>query len=160
MQRHCKIGCWLLILTTLAAFGIHAGELAVGDAVPDFSAKDQFGQMFQLQTNQKALLVGFDMTASKTANQKLAQLEKGWLEAHQAAYLLDIHTMPAIARVFALPKMRHYPERIVLIQDEQTLAAFPRQPERITILILSADKKIQQIRYWDPATQDIAKLLE
>lgn len=146
---------WLAVLfffsaTVLASAAV---ELAIGDAVPAISAKDQFGKDFKFEPGLKFLLLGFDMGASKAANRKLADLGAGWLEARQAAYVLDIHPMPAIARVFAMPKMRKYPHRIILGDDEKMLAPFPRQDGRITILVLTPDGKIQEIRYWNPSSE-------
>ena len=46
----------------------------------------------------------------------------GFLEKHQAVYVTDSHTMPSVARVFALPKMLKYPQRIVLVKTAVTLA--------------------------------------
>ncbi len=139
----------------LAAFVLpmQAGELAVGDAVPAFSAKDQFGKEFKFAPGLHFLLLGFDMTSSKAANLELADLGPGWLEKHGAAYVLDIHTMPAIARIFALPKMRKYSQRIILGEDKNLMAPFPRKPGRLTVLVLSGDGKIHEIRYWDPTTE-------
>jgi hypothetical protein len=131
---------------------VHAAELAVGDPVPAFSAKDQFGKEFQMRAGLRYLILGFEMSASKAANGRLAALGAGWLEQQQAAYVLDIHTMPAVARFFALPKMRKYPQRIVLGEDGKLLAAFPRKPDRITVLRLTPEGKIQEIRYWNAAT--------
>lgn len=141
------------------AVSIHAGELAVGDAVPAFSAKDQFGKEFKPEAGLHFLLLGFDMGTSKTANLKLADLGAGWLEKHSAAYVLDIHTMPGIARLFALPKLRKYPHRIVLGDDEKMLAVFPRQPEKITVLVLMPTEKISEIRWWKPATEPLEAVL-
>lgn len=154
MFRIVTANCWLAaIFLGLALTGpVRAGELAVGDAVPVFSAPDQFGKEFKLAAGLRFLLLGFDMNASKAANSKLADLGAGWLEQQKAAYVLDIHTMPAVARFFALPKMRKYPHRIVLGEDANLLAPFPRKPDRITVLVLTADAKIQEIRYWNPAT--------
>ena len=138
-----------------AVFGLslQAGQLTVGDAVPAFSAKDQFGKDFKFAAGLHFLLVGFEISAGKEANLKLADLGPGWLEKHGAVYVLDIHTMPGIARVFALPKMRKYPHRIMLADTESLLAPFPRQPERITVLVLTTDGKIKEIRYWQPAKE-------
>jgi hypothetical protein len=130
-----------------------AGELAVGDAVPAFSAKDQFGKAFKFEAGLRFLLLGFDMGTGKQANQKLAELGAGWLEKHGATYVLDIHTMPAVARFFALPKMQKYPHRIVLAETESLLAAFPHQPEKITVLALTPAGKIREFRYWNPAAE-------
>jgi hypothetical protein len=99
------------------------------------------------------------MGASKAANLKLAELGPGWLEKQGAVYVLDIHTMPAIARVFALPKMRKYPQRIILADAESLLAPFPRQPERVTVLVLTPAGKLKEIRYWNPASEALATQL-
>ncbi len=136
-----------------------AGELTVGQAVPAFSAQDQFGKDFKFAAGLHFLLLGFDMSTGKAANLKLADLGPGWLEKHGAVYVLDIHTMPAIARVFALPKMRKYPHRIILAETEILLAPFPRQPDRITVLVLTADGKIKEIRYWNPAQEALSARL-
>ena len=144
---------WLTaaLLGAALAGSVHASELAVGDPVPAFSAKDQVGKEFQSRSGLRFLLLGFEMSASKAANGRLAGLGAGWLEQQHAAYVLDIHTMPAVARFFALPKMRKYPQRIVLGEDEKLLAAFPRKPDRITVLVLTPEGRIQEIRYWNPA---------
>jgi hypothetical protein len=139
---------------------LRAGELKVGDAAPAFSAKDQFGQDFKLEPGLRFLLLGFDMGASKQANLKLADLGAGWLEKHQAAFVLDIHTMPGVARFFALPKMRKYPQRIILGDDANLLAPFPRQDGQITVLVLAPAGKIQEIRYWRPATEPLETILK
>lgn len=82
----------------------YAGQLVVGDAVPVFSAKDQFGKEFSFTNGVQFLLIATEMACGKTANHKLAEQGAGFLEKNRAIYLMDIHTMPAIARVFALPK--------------------------------------------------------
>jgi hypothetical protein len=153
--RSARATRWLVAFFFFAGLvlGARAGELAVGDAVPAFSASDQFGKEFKFEAGLRFLLLGFDMSASKAANGKLAEMGAGWLEKQDAAYMLDVHTMPAIARVFALPKMRKYPQRIILGEDEAMLAPFPRKPDRITLLVLAPNGKIQEIRYWDPATE-------
>lgn len=141
----------LFFLLVLAASG-QAAPLAMGEAVPAFAAKDQFGKEFKFAPGLQFLLVGFDMNAGKLANHKFAELGAGWLEAHGAAYVLDIHTMPAVARLFALPKMRKYPHRIMLAETASLLAPFPHQAENITILDLNPNGTIRAIRYWNPAT--------
>jgi hypothetical protein len=150
----------VLFILAMVALAAPAGELKVGDAVPGFSAKDQFGQDFKFEPGLKYLLLGFDMGVSKSANLKLADLGAGWLEKHGAAYLLDTHTMPAIARVFALPKMRKYPHRIILGDDAAVLAPFPRQEGHITVLTLAPDGKIKEVRYWHPTDEPLAPLLK
>ena len=154
---------WLLVLALLcvvANVSAHADALKVGDPVPTFVAKDQFGKDFKLAPGLRFLLLGFDMGASKTANLKLTDLGAGWLEKHGAVYVLDIHTMPAVARLFAFPKMRKYPHRIILGDDEKLLAPFPRQEGKITVLALATDGKIEEIRYWNPSSEGLEGVLK
>lgn len=63
---------------------------------------------------------------------------------------MDIHPMPGIARMFAFPKMRKYPQRIVLVDSADALAAFPKQSGRLTVLALTPAGRIEKISYWDP----------
>jgi hypothetical protein len=153
---------WLVLLLLCAAglCSAQAGPLKVGDAVPVFAAKDQFGKDFKFTPGLHFLLLGFDMAASKSANLKLTDLGAGWLEKHDAAYVLDIHSMPSIARMFAFPKMRKYPHRIILGDDENLLAPFPRQDGKITVLVLTADGKIQEVRYWNPTSEALDAVLK
>lgn len=100
------------------------------------------------------------MSCAKSANHILADQGEGFLEKHGAAYLMDIHTMPAIARVFALPKMRKYPERIVLMDKPGALDWVPVQPERITVLTLTPAGKIQKISYWNPVNEPVTGIFQ
>jgi hypothetical protein len=145
--------CWLWL-------NVHAAPLAVGDLVPTINAKDQHGKAFTLTTNVQFLLVSTERACATAANLKLEELGTGFLEQHQAAYLMDIHTMPTVARWFAFPKMRKYPQRIVLVDSAETLAAIPVQPDRITVLKLTSEGRIQTISYWDPAKEPLSGILK
>ena len=157
-----SINRWLLtgIFCVALAVSICAKELAVGDAVAAFVAKDQFAKEFKFAPGPKFLLLGYDMSASKAANQKLANLGAGGLEKNSAVYMMDIHTMPGIARLFALPKMQKYPFRVILAATAEVLAPFPHKAENITVLALTPEGKIREIRYWNPATETTAKVFE
>ena len=153
---------WRLLLSgyMMVCLSAWAGPLKVGDAVPAIAAKDQHGVAFQFTNGVHFLLVVTEMACSQAANQKLAVAGAGFLEQHQAAYLMDIHTMPAVARLFALPKIRKYPYRIVLVETAEALAAFPAQPGRVTVLALTPERRVQTIRYWNPAHEPLVDLLK
>jgi hypothetical protein len=151
--------CLLLSLCWLG-FSANAAQLGVDDSVPTLSAQDQHGQNFTLTKDVHFLLVATEMACAKSANHVLAAQGTGFLEKHHAAYLMDIHTMPAVARFFALPKMRKYPQRIVLVETAATLAAFPTQPGRITVLALTPAGRILKISYWNPDSDPTAKCFE
>ena len=148
------LGVWLLGFSALAA------QIAVGDAVPRISAKDQHGAPFVFTNGTQFLLVATEMAPATSASHNLAALGAGFLEKQQAVYLMDIHTMPSIARLFAFPKMRKYPERIVLVDSADTLAKFPSQPGRVTVLALTPAGRIQKISYWNPDSEPVAGYLK
>ena len=139
---------------------VRAAQLVVGDALPVFSAKDQRGEIFNFTNSLKFLLVAKEMACAKAANLKLAEQGGGFLECHQAVYLMDIHTMPAVARFFALPKMRKYPQRIVLVESAEISATYPAVPGKLAVLALTPAGRIQKISFWDPVHEPVAKCFE
>ena len=151
---------FLLLVLSSFCHAATAQTLIVGDAVPTVSAKDQYGTNFILSANLRYLLIVKEMACAKSANHKLADQGAGFLGQHQAAYLMDIHTMPGIARFFALPKLRKYPERIVLIDTAEALDRFPVQEGKVTVLTLTPELRIKKICYWNPDRDPIGKVLE
>jgi len=141
-----------LLLGTAAA---HADPYAVGSKVAAFSANDQHGAAFTLNgKDTRFLLVSFDMETGKKANGALDALGAAYLPARKAIYVANIHGMPGIGRMFALPKMRKYAHRIILGDDENLLAPYPQQPGKVTVLKLD-DGKVEKIAYWDPAAEGV-----
>ena len=152
---------WLVVLAfCLPVVSAGAAQLTVGSAVPVIAAKDQHAAEFVFTNGTRFLLVATEMESAKSANRKLAEQGPGFLEKHQAAYLMDIHTMPAVARWFAFPKMRKYPQRIVLVDSAEALAAFPAQPGRVTVLALTPAGCIQTISFWNPDREPVAGYLQ
>lgn len=148
----------LVALLGVAAPGCSADTYSVGRTVAPFSAKDQFGAAFQLGPETRALLISFDMATGRKANAKLSALGKEFLPQRHAVYVANIEGMPAMGRMFALPKMRSYAHRIILADEAGLLTPFPRQEKRVTVLLLQKGK-VKAIRYWDPEAEDLALIL-
>jgi hypothetical protein len=144
----------------LLGASLHAASLAVGDAAPAFSVKDQHGAEFVFTNGVRFLLVATEMASGKSANLKLAEQGAGFLEKHQAVYLMDIHSMPGVARMFALPKLRRYPQRILLVEKAETLSTIPARPARVTVLALTPAGRVRNISYWDPVREPVADYLQ
>jgi len=153
MSKFCNL---LILLIGFASAPAFAGQLAVGDLVPAITAKDQHGIPFVLTTNIQTLLIATEMDCAKAANHQLATQAAGFLDKHNAAFLMDIHAMPGIARWFAFPKMKKYPHRIVFIDSRIVLTNFPSKTNRIAVISLNADR-IQRIGFWDPANESVEK---
>ncbi len=146
---------FIFVICLLAAAAVWpTSPLAMGDPVPAIIERPEWDKICIHQWHPLSPH-GMEMDCAISANQKLAAKGAGFLEKYDAAYLMDIHTMPGIARLFAFPKMRKYPERIVLVDSAQALAAFPAQPGRLTILALTADGHIKKIGYWNPNDEPV-----
>ena len=147
---------WIIMwLAGWAAGKALATPLQVGDAIPPITAKDQHGVNYVFTNGTAYLLIVQDMENAKAANHKLAEQGGGFLEQHGAVYLMDIHTMPGIARFFALPKMRKYPQRIVLIDAPDALNWVPAKTGYATILKLTSAGHIEKISYWQATRESL-----
>jgi len=150
----------LVLLVCMSCLICAAAPLKVGDAVPSIQAKDQFGVSYTFTNGTRFLLVAVEMNAAKSSNRKLSDQGKGFLEMHGAVYLMDIHPMPSIARMFAFPKMRKYPQRIILMDSENALAWVPVKPGCLTVMALTPDGHIRAISYWNPETNPVATVFD
>ena len=131
-----------------------------GDKVQAFDAKDQYGTAFTLKPEEtRYLLVSHDMDTGKKANAVLSALGKEHLGKKKAVYVANIHGMPGIGRMFAIPKMKKYSHRIILGDDEKLIARFPEQKGKVTVLIMNAGK-IKSVAYWNPETEALDEVLK
>ena len=147
----------LIISLYAAAF---AAPCEVGKALAPFSAKDQHDQHFEFKSGAlRYLLVSHDMDTGKRANAALHAAGADYLPGKRAAYLANIHGMPGIGRVFALPKMRKYCHRIILGDDAELITRFPEQTGKVTVLSLDGDK-VTAIHFWTPESEPIDSMLK
>lgn len=137
-----------------------AETYAAGSTVKAFSAADQHGTAYTFDPNStRFLLVSFDMETGKKANGALAALGKDYLPGKKAVYVANIHGMPGVGRMFALPKMRKYPHQIILADAADLLSPFPQQAGKVTILKLDHGV-VRAVRHWDPAGEQLAEQLK
>jgi hypothetical protein len=146
---------WLVLVVCLSSLSVWAAPLTVGGAVPAFIAQDQFGAAFNSTNGVRFLLVAAEMGCARAGNQKLAEQGAGFLERHHAAYVMDVHQMPALVRWMVLPKLRKFPQRIILVETAGTLAVIPGQPGRVTVLALTATGRVRSIGYWNPLQEPV-----
>ena len=131
-----------------------------GSKLSAFQANDQHGNAYAFDAaDTKYLLVSFDMETGKSANAALSAQGAEFLTKQKAVYVANIFGMPGIGRFFAMPKMRKYPHRIILGDDANLLTPYPQQAGKVTVLTLSRGT-VQEIRYWDPASESVVDLLK
>lgn len=145
------------ILVLTAALPLRAADrpppYAAGDALAAFALRDQHDQPFTYQGGARLVIVSFAMGTAKAANAFFARQPADFLAQHRTLFLAHIHGMPRFVRSFALPKMRKYPHRILLAEAEDSLARYPQQPDRLTVLTLDDAGKITAIRFIDAETE-------
>jgi hypothetical protein len=148
MLRGMKLPAFLaaLLLPVLLA----AAPYRVGDKLEAFTTKDQHDRSYTLDGSARLLVVSFAMKPGKAVNAFLEEQPAGFLDQHHALYLANIYGMPSIGRVFALPKMRKYPHRILLADAEGFLDRYPQQEDKVTVLSLDPGGVITAIRFVDP----------
>ena len=144
----------------LATLCVHADPYVKGSTVKVFSAKDQHEQAYTFDAKTtRYLLVSHDMETGKKANGALTALGKDHLASKKAVYIANIHGMPGVGRMFALPKMKKYDHRIILGDDAALIADFPEQKGKVTVLGLS-NGKVESVQYWDPSTEGVNNFLK
>lgn len=123
----------------------------VGDTFEPFATKDAKGADYAYTPGAlRTLIVSYSMSNGKAVNGHLAAQATDFLDSHQAAFLADIHGMPAVGRFFAMPKMARYPHRILLGDADGLLARHPQVADRITVFTFDTKGAITAIRHLDP----------
>ena len=157
MRSHFRLFAPVILAALCAGFtALRAADtpLAVGGTVPALAAKDQHDKDFTLGDDVEYLIVAFDMGSGKAANGRLEKKGATWLDEHKAVFVSNIHGMPGVGRMFALPKMRKYPHRIILADAEGLLDAYPRTDGKVTVLKLKPGRVIEAITYWEPRKEE------
>jgi hypothetical protein len=154
-----------LITTAIVTAGLvlgiaNAAPYATGSKVEAFSAKTQHDKEFTLKpADTQFLLVTHDMETGKKANAVLTTVGPDNLTNKKVVYLANIHGMPGVGRMFALPKMRKYSHTIILGDDAGLIAKFPEEKNKVTVIKLSGGKVIS-VKYWDPGAEGVVGFLK
>lgn len=149
LRSRFSLQLFRLVLAGLPSF-LAAETLSSGDPLPELKGKDQHEVAYPIPDSTRYVAVAFTMGVGKDANRYLEKKGASYLPEHQAVFIANIHGMPGVGRVFALPKMRKYPHRILLADQEGLLDDIPQKDGLVTVLELSPDGRVAEIRFWDP----------
>lgn len=146
-----------VVLSTGSAF---AAPYAQGDLVEAFQSKTQHDQAYAFKPGDtRYLLVSHDMDTGKKANGVLTTVGPENLAKKKVVYLANIHGMPGVGRMFAMPKMRKYSHTIVLGDDANLIAKFPQETGKVTVLKLEGGK-VESVKYWNPGVDSLDDYLK
>lgn len=108
-----------LLLLCLFALFLNANSFEVNQNIGSFSLPNQFDEKQTVDSNIQTILVSFEKDTGKEVNEFLSSKDKNFLNEHHAVFIADISGMPSIiTKLFALPKMRKYKHKVLLIYDE------------------------------------------
>ncbi len=134
----------------LCAATVTAAPLGAGMRMPALALSDQHDAPGSVGPNTRLVLFTRDMAATKVVNEVLEK-DPAALTAAHAVVVSDISGMPSlITRLFALPKMRKRPYRILLDRDGKTTADFPFVKGKVTVFRLQA-LNIESVEHVDSA---------
>ena len=122
--------------------------MEVGAKLSPMQLPDQFGKEHTVDAAHCSLLL---VTAQKDVSIKLKDFimkqKPDFLQRRRVCFLSDIHEMPGfVTRWFALPKMRKYPFKVLLIYEKER-NPFPVQEDAITTVVLDKDNRVTSIDY-------------
>lgn len=138
-------------LAAVFAISLHGKPLAVGDQMPQLSGTDQHEKEYAITADTRYVLVSFEMGPGKQANSFLDEKGAEYLPKHKAVYVANIHGMPGIiANTFALPKMRKYAHRILVMNEEGLFDEWPQEKGNVAVFTLDGEGKISAISQWSP----------
>lgn len=141
----------IFLLSTL----LHAGVI-VGEPFPSLTLDDQFETPHTIDANDSVVMISFEHDVSGVVNDYLKAQPAGYLPDHRARYVSDISAMPSIiATLFALPKMRDYPFKIMLNEEEQFAKHYDKKEGKLTIYRLN-DGRVTAVEFIDP--KEVEKL--
>lgn len=140
----------LAMLLGITVNSLAAADLGPGDTFPAISGQDQHEKAMAVGQGTRHVVVTFTMGMGKKSNRYFAEKGAGYLEQNAAVLVNDIFGMPAVGRVFALPKMRKYPHRIFVADAEGLLEPFPSKEDRATVFDLDEAMRIVAVRFWNP----------
>jgi hypothetical protein len=146
-----------LLITLLLALLSFAGELSINSKLPTFSLSDQFDTKYTVDKDTKIIIVSFEKGTGKEVNEFLDTKDADFLQKHNAVFIANISGMPMfITKIFALPKMRNYKHKILLIyDDEDDRFAFQEGSSTLYKLEDGVVKKIEFIH-----RQDLEKVFD
>ena len=147
---------YLVALMLALPLMAHGGVAEKGQPFPPYKVTDAFGATNTFAANTRFVIVSSEKAVSALIHDWLVAKDKDFLPAHRAEYVSDITPMPSlIASLFAIPKMKKYPYKILLARDPEFAKTYAHAEGKIALFVLDDQQGIADIRFLDaPAELD------
>lgn len=149
----------IAVLSLIMAGNLYGESLwKKGDKFDAIRYEDQHGSIQVLGSEVKNVIFLADMDAKDSLHEVLEDRGQTFLDQHNAVIIADIHRMPYLVSVmFALPAMRDYSYRLLLIREEGPGQRFPSRSGHMTLIRLK-DRFIQSIDLHESGSSLISAL--
>jgi hypothetical protein len=146
-RRGQTIGAHLVWKTLFTAAVGLMGRLVLDRPLPALQLKDQHDRIWRIPADTRWVIFAAGRKASSVAQAVLQNEPPTYLTKHRAVYVADMSKMPAFAtRMFAMPSLREMPFTIGVSLNEATLADWPHQPDKLTLISLNHGL-VKSVRY-------------
>ena len=139
----------LMVMLLIVSASVSMAEMAeIGKPFPSYTLEDQFGQTNTLSTDTRFVIVASEKDVSGKVNDWLKPKAPDYLAAHKTEYVSDIEPMPGIiTTLFAMPKMKKYPFKLLLATEKSFAATYPKEKGRIALFVLDANQVLTDVRF-------------
>ena len=139
----------LMVMLLIVSASVSKAEMAqIGKPFPSYTLEDQFGQTNTLSTETRFVIVASEKDVSGKVNDWLKPKAPDFLAAHKTEYVSDIEPMPGIiTTLFAMPKMKKYPFKLLLATEKSFAATYPKEKGRIALFVLDANQVLTDVRF-------------
>lgn len=111
--------------------------------------QDANEQVLSLNANTKWVLLTSEKAAGKLVKETLNALEMTDLAAKGGLYVADVSAMPGfITKMVAIPKMKDYAFKVAVVMEEEQVAGWPKQEDKVTAMTLN-NLNVETVEYFD-----------
>ncbi|OFZ31053.1 MAG: hypothetical protein A2622_00155 [Bdellovibrionales bacterium RIFCSPHIGHO2_01_FULL_40_29] len=143
----------------LFIFALLNAHFCLAEPLKAVQLPDQFDTLTSIDASTKWIVYSRDKDLSNHINKALEELKITDIKALQGAYVADISEMPGmITTLFALPKMKKYPFKVILDKKGDITASWPQKKGHVSLIELDQLEvmKAEQTASFD----EIKKFLE
>lgn len=147
-----SVGLFLFLAGALQA----ADPYKAGGKFEAFTASDQRGNAYTYQPGACRFVI-FEVAGEAGASSQPS--DPNWFDTHRAVLVVDISGLSTFKRRIARSRMDAKPFKILIVDDADLAARFPREKDKFTVLTLDDQGQIVSVRFAS-AGQELRDLVE
>jgi hypothetical protein len=141
----------LKIIILISSFIFLNASIILDQPLQQFSIKDQFGKIHQIQKNTKKVIFVFQKSTAKIVRDYLKSKPKDFLQQQKTIFVADVSDIPSFIKYFLLPiKGCDFP---IVTLDNDKISKYYKDEKHIgDIVVVSLNRfKVIKIQYFSRA---------